>query len=465
MLTKESNTRTYNGNDVTTTFDYAFYVEDDTELRVTVTDANDVETLLTKDVDYTMTNSGDETGGTVTYPISGSPLATGERITLLREVAYTQTADIQNQGGFYPETIESALDRLEMQIQQVKEQLGRALQLGVGTALSDLRLPEPGAGYYFRYNSGGTGIELDVGSINSSSYLASGVGAVTRSVNSKLGDIPAVIDYGADNTGVASSDAAFAATVTAVSTGAILVPSGTYSLTSTTASGGATFILMPGVTFTGGGGVSGNVISLTSGQQADSIAQLRLIDGTTASGSDRAIFVRGYYDIGDGGGGWFYWDAASTATDNGGTIIQATGVVTGRWIRVDTTRITDKMFGAYVDGSTDDATATQNAVDYIKGQNDGELILVDGIRVYSTGIKVYPGVTIRGEGVSPVSDSTVVGTRVKVGANTSYVFYMDDTVQNHSITLKDFTVDGNKANYTCTAAIYMSGVNIKLDNL
>ena len=52
------------------------------------------------------------------------------------------------------------------------------------------------------------------------------------------------------------------------------------------------------------------------------------------------IFLTGYYEPVyalanpyDGGGGHFAWDATSTETDNGGTIIKATDVTTGRWLR------------------------------------------------------------------------------------------------------------------------------------
>src|ERR1700759_5075355 len=39
--------------------------------------------------------------------------------------------------------------------------------------------------------------------------------------------------------------------------------------------------------------------------------------------------------LGDGGGGIFVWNPTSTATDDGVTVIQPTGQVTGRWIRLD----------------------------------------------------------------------------------------------------------------------------------
>lgn len=98
--------------------------------------------------------------------------------------------------------------------------------------------------------------------------------------------------------------------------------------------------------------------------QASNIAGLKAIVGTSGA----SALVQGYYTAGDGGGGLYFWNATSTATDNGGTIIQATGVSTGRWILESWgARISVRQFGAKGDNATDDSAAFQafvNAVDY-----------------------------------------------------------------------------------------------------
>lgn len=63
-------------------------------------------------------------GGTITYPTSGSPMPNGDFITITRLVPYTQEVSIEDQGDFYPEVTETALDTLEFQIQQI---VGRTL--------------------------------------------------------------------------------------------------------------------------------------------------------------------------------------------------------------------------------------------------------------------------------------------------------------------------------------------------
>lgn len=44
--------------------------------------------------------------------------------------------------------------------------------------------------------------------------------------------------------------------------------------------------------------------------------------------------VTGVTSEGDGRAGTFWWDAASTLPDNGESVIQVTGVATGRWVKI-----------------------------------------------------------------------------------------------------------------------------------
>ena len=49
------------------------------------------------------------------------------------------------------------------------------------------------------------------------------------------------------------------------------------------------------------------------------------------------VSVQGYYELGDGGGGSFFWDSSSLVKDNSGTIIKPNSVKPenkGRWKRL-----------------------------------------------------------------------------------------------------------------------------------
>lgn len=99
------------------------------------------------------------------------------------------------------------------------------------------------------------------------------------------------------------------------------------------------------------------LVSLSS---FDNILDMRAITATPADGDVYTLL--GYYTPGDGGGGQFYWDATSTATDNGGTIIKVTSITTGRWIRLFSGSVTAKQFGARLDGIQDDVAFINNAL-------------------------------------------------------------------------------------------------------
>lgn len=98
-------------------------------------------------------------------------------------------------------------------------------------------------------------------------------------------------------------------------------------------------------------------------QSVASIAALKALG--SASSIYQVVLVQNYYDgVTGSGGGIFIWNGSSTATPNDGTIVQATGVATGRWIRQQTGQTFNvQWFGARGDGSTDDSTAVQAAID------------------------------------------------------------------------------------------------------
>src|SRR5690348_4477621 len=97
------------GNGVATSFAFGFLIPDSSEMTVTYTDASGVQTVLDPSL-YTVAGIGDAAGGTVTYPLSGSPIASGTSITIARAVPYTQPTSLVNQGGYYPAVVEGALD-------------------------------------------------------------------------------------------------------------------------------------------------------------------------------------------------------------------------------------------------------------------------------------------------------------------------------------------------------------------
>lgn len=131
------------GDGATTVFDYNFLIPAAAQAALYFTDAAGV-TSPVDPAQYSIAGCGDPAGGSFSYPLSGSPLATGQKLTLIRTVPYQQPTDLANQGAFYAEAVEGGLDILDMQAQQLAELTGRSLRLPVPeAALADL--PGPAA--------------------------------------------------------------------------------------------------------------------------------------------------------------------------------------------------------------------------------------------------------------------------------------------------------------------------------
>lgn len=79
---------------------------------------------------------------------------------------------------------------------------------------------------------------------------------------------------------------------------------------------------------------------------------------------DVSAIVDGYTTRGDGGGGNFFWESTSVATDDSGTVINPTGHVgAGRWLRIYSGQLNVRWFGATGGGVIDDTAAIQATFD------------------------------------------------------------------------------------------------------
>jgi len=140
-----------------------------------------------------------------------------------------------------------------------------------------------------------------------------------------------------------------------------------------------------------------------------SVATIAALKAQTAASNGQSFFVQGYYadgtagvnNAGDGGGGWFYWDSASTATENGGTIIQATAIATGRFLRVYEGPLSVKWFGAHGDGASDDSAAFSAAIAALSVDGGSVDVPFGRGEVYAINITIanLRGVCLRGTSI------------------------------------------------------------------
>lgn len=123
----------YAANGATTAFNFAFKVFSEDDVQVVLANTIGVETILSLSTDYSVSLNADQNanpGGVVT---TNTVYSTGNKITLVGNVEFLQETDLTTGGGFYPEVIEDALDRLTMLLQQLNEQVDRAVKVDVSS--------------------------------------------------------------------------------------------------------------------------------------------------------------------------------------------------------------------------------------------------------------------------------------------------------------------------------------------
>lgn len=111
----------------------------------------------------------------------------------------------------------------------------------------------------------------------------------------------------------------------------------------------------------------------------DTIADLRAYRFSASTFPDgQMVYVKGYYDVEDGGGGYFNYVRTGTATDNGGTLI-VPDVGLGYFERIlNGSDLTALMFGAKNDGLVSAIEESQAAIDWLGAQGGGTLRFTQG---------------------------------------------------------------------------------------
>ncbi len=165
------------GNGSATVFPYTFRILAKTDIEVLVD-----TTVKTVDVDYTVSGVGDSGGGNVTFITAP---ASGTVVTRLRKQPASQLSDYVPNEAFPADRMEKDLDKLTMQIQQMREQLKRGFFLPKSSALTDQGIDVPTVGAFARGKSGG-GIDwatpTNAGALSSPVAVADGgTGATTAS--------------------------------------------------------------------------------------------------------------------------------------------------------------------------------------------------------------------------------------------------------------------------------------------
>ncbi len=112
--------------------------------------------------------------------------------------------------------------------------------------------------------------------------------------------------------------------------------------------------------------------------------------------SGGSVYVLGHARPGDGGGGFFHWNAASSTEPDDGIVVVEVGKKRGRWHRVETDPIDVRWFGAAADG-TDATDAMQRALN--AAARGGTVRIPSGTYVINQPLRVHQGTAVVGDGL------------------------------------------------------------------
>ena len=146
--TRKTNALVGNGN--THTYPFAFKVFTDADVLVKKLEVStSIETTLTLGAnnDYIVTLNEDQNGnpgGSITLKQGGNNfnLPSGFQLVITSAVEPLQGTDLTNQGGFYPEVINDALDQAVILHQQQQDELDRSIKFSLTNTIGSLEITE-----------------------------------------------------------------------------------------------------------------------------------------------------------------------------------------------------------------------------------------------------------------------------------------------------------------------------------
>lgn len=151
-VTTTSNRNDHIGDDSTTLFAFTFAIQQSTDMTVYFDGVVQLS-------GYVVSINSSGVGGTVSFSVAPSD---DVKVSLIREVDYTQETSLPTETNIPEATLENAYDKNTMLAQQLKEITDRCLKLSVDTIGVDTDLPNPTdyPGYLLVANDDGDGFEL-----------------------------------------------------------------------------------------------------------------------------------------------------------------------------------------------------------------------------------------------------------------------------------------------------------------
>ncbi len=169
-----------------------------------------------------------------------------------------------------------------------------------------------------------------------------------------------------------------------------------------------------------------------------------------SASADITMEILGGRMQGDGAGGLFRWDAASTLADDGGLVIKPAivGAGPGRWRRIYNGPISVQWYGARGDDNADDTVQIQTAIDAAAGYGR-ELFFPPGVYLTTAPIVFRRSPA----GVSPFPETALIGagrsSSIIRGSFLGAMLTWESGTTAACVRLQNLTIDQTTVGGTC----------------
>lgn len=460
------------GNGSTTAFPFSFKVFATSDLVVTRANTSAVETVLTVGTDYTVSlnaNQNTNPGGTVTLT---SALASNFKLVLTSAVPNLQPVDITNNGGFYPKVINDALDRVTILAQQIALDNSRAVKVPITSSLTNEEFTEQLFDARDEAEAAASAAASSQTAASGSATSAAG-SASTATTQASAASTSATSAASSATAAAGSATAAAGSATTASNSATTATNKANEAASSATGAAGSasTATTQAGIATTKAGEASTSAAAAAGSQTAaassassagtsatNSANSATSASNSAASASASATTAQNWATKTDGPVSGSEYSAKYWANEAATAV--AAGVIDDSVVSTVKTWSSDKLvdalkngaqvtdFGAVGDGTTEDTTAVQAAI------NSGAKLIV------------FPaGKTFLIDQVTSAGTDTTfyaVGSTIKLKANST--IYRPLRINHARCTVIGGTWDGNKANQTAGDAFGSWAIGIHADD-
>lgn len=197
-----------------------------------------------------------------------------------------------------------------------------------------------------------------------------------------------------------------------------------------------------------------NILLPPGASVVEAVADLR---ATKADFANQIKLLVGYYNTGDAPSRTVWWDAASTATDDGGRIFQVTGVPVGRWKSTIVDFMDIRLWGAKLDDTADDHDAWTRAL------NSALRIEVGAFNNNVAGTFLFPdvGISYVSQAINCTSIFTLLGGGTHTGNDQSCIIRNPANVTGIILNSLNTTGETTRANGSSAAGSVIDGVSFR----